>query len=202
METILRVGAEGATEEFAPVVRSTLQEAGITLADVEEIAVSAGPGSYMGVRAAVATANAFAFATGLTVTSVDSLHAVASAVDHGDRLTVALPAGRGRYFVASYERTATGLARENPPELLDQFTPTDEYVVATPPVHDAPTEEASSGAVVLSSLSVLCVLERRPSCHRQSSDAPHDDGTTMAFAKGSSLVVRRAVARLAGRQFV
>ncbi|MEC0180300.1 tRNA (adenosine(37)-N6)-threonylcarbamoyltransferase complex dimerization subunit type 1 TsaB [Paenibacillus peoriae] len=54
-----------------------LSEAGLTRDDVDGIAVGVGPGSYTGIRIAVTAAKTLAWAWGVPVTSISTLHALA-----------------------------------------------------------------------------------------------------------------------------
>ncbi|WP_311081936.1 tRNA (adenosine(37)-N6)-threonylcarbamoyltransferase complex dimerization subunit type 1 TsaB [Paenibacillus polymyxa] len=54
-----------------------LDEEGLTRDDVDGIAVGVGPGSYTGIRIAVTAAKTLAWAWGIPVTSISTLHALA-----------------------------------------------------------------------------------------------------------------------------
>ncbi|MNW29277.1 tRNA threonylcarbamoyladenosine biosynthesis protein TsaB [compost metagenome] len=54
-----------------------LNEEGLTRDDVDGIAVGVGPGSYTGIRIAVTAAKTLAWAWGIPVTSISTLHALA-----------------------------------------------------------------------------------------------------------------------------
>ena len=60
-------------EVLAPAVRRLLDGAGRRLADLDGIALSAGPGSYTGLRVGMSYAKGLAFGTGLPVIPVPSL---------------------------------------------------------------------------------------------------------------------------------
>jgi tRNA threonylcarbamoyl adenosine modification protein YeaZ len=155
----VKTGAR-AVEELSGLIREALRDAGVRIEDVDDIAVGVGPGSYMGARAAVASANALGFACGVPVTSVVSPDAAAVLVEDLATFTVVAPAGRGRAFVARYRRDADGrLLREHLPELIDEGGPRDvegvPTVVATEPGPAAhPPEDAGSSVVALSALGV------------------------------------------------
>jgi tRNA threonylcarbamoyl adenosine modification protein YeaZ len=108
-------------EDLAGLITRTLTDAGIVLADVGQLVVGVGPGSYMGVRAAVSTANALSFAAGLPITGVVSTDALAVlAAPERSSVTVGLHAGRGRVFVARYARAGDRLERDALPVLLGE----------------------------------------------------------------------------------
>lgn len=59
-------------------IEEVLQEAGITLANLSAVAVSAGPGSYTGLRIGVSTAKGLCYAQGLPLIAISPLQAMAS----------------------------------------------------------------------------------------------------------------------------
>ena len=63
-----------------PMVNSTLKGAGLTLADIEGIAVAVGPGSYTGLRIGVSSVKAMAYALGIGCAGVSTLEALAAGV--------------------------------------------------------------------------------------------------------------------------
>lgn len=67
------------------------------------VAVSAGPGSYTGLRIGLATAKGLVLATGAEFIAVPTLEALAEAVGHrGGPLVTVLPSRRGEVYVAAY----------------------------------------------------------------------------------------------------
>lgn len=57
----------------APFVKEMLDEAGIAISDCDAVCVSAGPGSYTGLRVGVSTAKGLCFASGIPLISVNTL---------------------------------------------------------------------------------------------------------------------------------
>src|SRR5687768_6416743 len=64
-------------QSLAPAIRSLLDVAGWRPADVQLVAVTAGPGSFTGLRVGVTTAKVFAYATSAAVLGVDTLEVIA-----------------------------------------------------------------------------------------------------------------------------
>lgn len=72
---------------------------------VDRIAVGLGPGSFVGIRIAIATANGLAASTGLPLAGVCTLDAVAAGLHESDRdreCLAVLDARRGEVFAALY----------------------------------------------------------------------------------------------------
>lgn len=65
------------TELLLPMAEEVLAEAGLTLAQLDALAYSRGPGAFTGVRIAAAAVQAFAFARDLPVVAVSSLQTLA-----------------------------------------------------------------------------------------------------------------------------
>ena len=92
---------------LAPLVAETLAHARIAPRDLDRIAVSAGPGSYTGLRIGTSTARGLALAVGASVVAVGTLDALAaearSLVRAAEALVVALPSRRGEAYAALYD---------------------------------------------------------------------------------------------------
>lgn len=96
-------------QALAPAIHEALKSAGLSPRDVEAVAVTAGPGSFTGLRIGVTTAKTLAYALGAAIVGVNSLDVLAAAVPPTDgRLWALLDAHRGELFAASYRRDAVG----------------------------------------------------------------------------------------------
>lgn len=69
-----------ASETFVGAVHGLLEKAGGRLRDVRRVAVSAGPGSFTGLRVGMAAAKGFCFGLGIPIVPVPTLHALALTV--------------------------------------------------------------------------------------------------------------------------
>ncbi len=92
-------------QTLAPGIATLLEHVGWRAGDVELVAVASGPGSFTGLRIGVATAKAFAYASGCPIVGVHTLSAIAARVPHDvPQFAVVLDAGRGELFVADFRR--------------------------------------------------------------------------------------------------
>jgi tRNA threonylcarbamoyladenosine biosynthesis protein TsaB len=91
---------------LTPLARDILAQADATTDDLTAIAVSAGPGSYTGLRIGVSTAKGLAWATGAALVAVPSLEALAvgarDALASGDLLVTAFRSRRGEVYAAAF----------------------------------------------------------------------------------------------------
>jgi tRNA threonylcarbamoyladenosine biosynthesis protein TsaB len=102
----------GASQHLLPWITELLQHEGITLRDLDAIAVGIGPGAFTGVRLAVAVVQGLALASHLPIAPVASLDAIAAtAIDHPliqamdaskNQFTVAIDARMGEVYWANY----------------------------------------------------------------------------------------------------
>jgi tRNA threonylcarbamoyladenosine biosynthesis protein TsaB len=69
------------TETLLPLIVRVLDEAGVTLPEIDGIGVSIGPGSFTGLRIALGTVKGFAYAMGQKVVGVPTLEALAHTVN-------------------------------------------------------------------------------------------------------------------------
>jgi len=88
-----------------PYVQEVLQEAGVTLADIDAIVVGHGPGSFTGVRIAAGIAQGLAFSQQIPLIGVSSLAAMAQQTLrlHGaNAAAVAIDARMGEVYFGTY----------------------------------------------------------------------------------------------------
>ncbi len=90
------------SEGLLGAVRAALAEADVRPAALAGIAVGLGPGSFTGLRVALALVKGLAFGYGTPVYGVSSLALLAQALGPG-RVAVALDARRGDVYLALYE---------------------------------------------------------------------------------------------------
>ena len=95
--------ARGSAATLAPAIRELLADVQWRAADVQVVAVAAGPGSFTGLRIGVMTAKTLAYALGADCIAVDTLDVIArQAPDDARPLWAVLDAGRDDLFAARY----------------------------------------------------------------------------------------------------
>jgi len=96
-------------QSLAPAIGKLLQQAGWRPSDVDLVAVTAGPGSFTGLRVGVTTAKALAYSMGADILGVDTLETVAAGVPPDvQNLSVAVDAQRGQVVAGSFRRGRDG----------------------------------------------------------------------------------------------
>ena len=107
---VARESEARATPVFS-LIETALREAGLRREDIQRLAVGLGPGSATGIRAAIAVAQGWCLARGVTVVGVNSLDVLATglhAARQRGRVDLACDAQRGEWHVAGYELEAAG----------------------------------------------------------------------------------------------
>ena len=114
------------TELFTAIARM-LDKAALKPQDIRHIYVSAGPGSFTGIRIAVTMAKTMNFAGGSQIVAVNSLDIVAANADDyikDQRTTInkiasIIDAKRGQFFVAAYRHVKGGWEKTTQDCLVD-----------------------------------------------------------------------------------
>jgi tRNA threonylcarbamoyladenosine biosynthesis protein TsaB len=120
-------GSRGASEVLLPAVHCALDLAGTDLGEVERVLVGIGPGTFTGIRIALATARSIALAVGLTLSKNTTLSALAApallGAEKPDVLAV-LDAKRRQVFVQRFagDGTRGQILCEAPEELPGRFS--------------------------------------------------------------------------------
>lgn len=99
-------------ENLVTLIRDALQYGGVTVAAVDAVAVSQGPGSYTGLRIGASTAKGLATAVDAQLVPVPSLEALAAAAAGGaapgDLIGALFQARRDEVYAAAFRVTDTG----------------------------------------------------------------------------------------------
>lgn len=110
-----------------PMVEAAFAATGLTVQDMDRIAVVTGPGSFTGVRIGVSTAKGLAHGAGKPCVAVDALEAMAAGVGEFSGIICPIQDARaGQVYGAAFS------AGENRPDRLMEDTPlkVEEYVAA------------------------------------------------------------------------
>jgi tRNA threonylcarbamoyladenosine biosynthesis protein TsaB len=107
--------ARGHAEALMPMVAEAMDESGVAFAELDLIAATLGPGSFTGVRIAIAAARGLALVTKAKLFGTDSLAVMAKLARAGDDfsaepLAVAVDARRGMLYFGLYDADARKLA--------------------------------------------------------------------------------------------
>jgi len=98
-----------------PIVEGILKNTGLTMADIDAVAVAAGPGSFTGIRIGVSAAKGLAFAVDKPTVGVSTLAAMARNVAFADGLVIcAMDARRNQIYNALFEAKNGTLTRLTP----------------------------------------------------------------------------------------
>ena len=136
--------ARGHAEALMPLVMEVMAEAGLAFDALARIAVGVGPGSFTGIRIALAAARGIGLAAGKPVVGIDSFSAMAAAVAPsalaGRSLLVIVDSKRaelfGQYFDADHHPLGEPLML--PPEAMLRHRPAGALLVAGDAAHQLP----------------------------------------------------------------
>ena len=143
-----RDGAERATlergpdawrgEEIVALLDRLCRGCGLAWTDLEALALAVGPGSFTGIRSAVAVARGLALAASLPVYAVGTLEALASVgakAANGAPVAALLPGKRGQFYLQCFAADGTALAppASRPAAALPAHLPREALVVTPDP---------------------------------------------------------------------
>src|ERR1051325_8537935 len=112
---------EGRETKALALIEASLRQAGLEREQIECIAVGLGPGSYAGVRIAIALAQGWQLARGvklLGVSSADCVAAQAQAAGWRGHMELIMDAQRHGFYCARYEIGTTGWRETAPFQAL------------------------------------------------------------------------------------
>ena len=99
------------------LIDRALHEAHLTPAEIDLIAVGLGPGSYAGIRSAIAISQGWQLARGtrlLGISSVETVAHEAQRVGHLGEITIVIDAQRKEFYAARYNVTESDIASLDP----------------------------------------------------------------------------------------
>jgi tRNA threonylcarbamoyladenosine biosynthesis protein TsaB len=115
---------------LAPGICQLLAEVGWRPRDVQLVAVTAGPGSFTGLRVGVTTAKTFAYAAGAEVLGVNTLEVLAEQAPSDAAIVKAvIDAQRQELFAAAFLLDGSGRRTQAPPAIV----PIEDWLTALTP---------------------------------------------------------------------
>ncbi|MEV3840234.1 tRNA (adenosine(37)-N6)-threonylcarbamoyltransferase complex dimerization subunit type 1 TsaB [Aeromonas dhakensis] len=94
------------TRKILPMVQAVLDEAGVTLDELDAIAFGRGPGSFTGVRIGIGVAQGLAFGAGVPLIGISTLAAMAQGahrLDGAEQVLTAIDARMNEVYFGRYE---------------------------------------------------------------------------------------------------
>jgi len=95
------------SRELLPMIDIALRETGVTPGEIDALAISAGPGSFTGIRIGFATVKALAWCWNVPVCPVGSLDVIASNAPANTLACPVIDARRGRIYASLFARGLT-----------------------------------------------------------------------------------------------
>lgn len=120
-KTVNRVTTDSMSHlcELVPMIKELVDELGISLNELDAIAVSVGPGSFTGIRIGLATAKTLAQTLGKKCISVNSLEIFKEKADSDNKVAVIYNARRGQVYGAIYGNDGSEILAPGP-YMLDE----------------------------------------------------------------------------------
>jgi tRNA threonylcarbamoyl adenosine modification protein YeaZ len=118
-----RVETGGRSIQALGMVEETLREAQVEREQIECLAIGLGPGSYTGIRAAIALGQGWQLAREVKLVGISSAECIAAEAHHGGlrgRCAVAIDAQRTEFYLASYELDGNGWTEVEPLRLANR----------------------------------------------------------------------------------
>lgn len=112
VEAFLDIEARTHSEKLMPLLAEVLKVGGLKLKDMDGLAVTIGPGSFTGLRLALATIKTLAQITGLPLAGITTLDALSlNAKGRSELICPLLPARKGEYYFALYREEKLSFIR-------------------------------------------------------------------------------------------
>ncbi len=107
-------------EELLVNIDKILKENKISAEEIGLIAVSAGPGSFTGIRIGIATALGLKSGLGIEMSSETALKAMVFVQKKGQKFTAALPVGRSAVCIQAFQRREREVVELNTPQTITE----------------------------------------------------------------------------------
>ncbi|MDH4100497.1 MAG: tRNA (adenosine(37)-N6)-threonylcarbamoyltransferase complex dimerization subunit type 1 TsaB [Nitrospirota bacterium] len=147
----------GLSESLMPAIDRILRDAGLTVGTLDGIAVTAGPGSFTGIKVGLAAAKGLALAASVRAVGISTLEALAwSAGPREHPLYAVINAGRGEVFAGCYSHSNNRLEPLMPdglfaPEAMDSIVKGPAFLIgdAASQIHDLLNSHRQNAAISL-----------------------------------------------------
>ena len=119
---VIETSAGHAMQPFG-MIEGALEQAGVGRDEIKCIVVGLGPGSYTGIRAAIALAQGWQLAQDvklLGISSVEACAAQAQADGLRGTINVIVDAQRGEFYLATWEISEAGLSESEPLRIVSR----------------------------------------------------------------------------------
>lgn len=103
VDDFVGTGGVSRAEDLLQDISTLLKRNDLRQTEISSIAVSAGPGSFTGIRIGLATALGFAAGLDIVPDQISMFEAMAISAEITSRITTAVPGGRGMAHVATIE---------------------------------------------------------------------------------------------------
>ena len=101
------------------LIEKVLTESKISRAEIEVIAIGLGPGSYTGIRAAIAIGQGWQLARGVKLIGVSSAEAIAAQAQNVQgHLNVVIDAQRGEFYLGTWDISTAGRRELSPLKII------------------------------------------------------------------------------------
>ena len=100
------------TKILLPMITAMLNEANVTVAELDAVVLGNGPGSFIGMRIGASVAQGLAYGAGINIVPISSLAAVAAeviAMRAADKVLIAQDARMHEIYLGRYQAGADGL---------------------------------------------------------------------------------------------
>jgi tRNA threonylcarbamoyladenosine biosynthesis protein TsaB len=137
------------------LIEQVLAAAKIEREDIEALAVGLGPGSYTGIRAAIAVAQGWQLATGaktIGVRSVEALAAQAQADQIFGLVNVVADAQRGEFYLSTWEISAASRREIEPLKIVSAAVLAEKQALGEPCVGPVARRSVFPSAVAVAQL--------------------------------------------------
>ncbi|MEG1719107.1 MAG: tRNA (adenosine(37)-N6)-threonylcarbamoyltransferase complex dimerization subunit type 1 TsaB [Clostridia bacterium] len=94
-----------------PMIENMLISSDISLSDIDLIAISAGPGSFTGIRIGICTVKGLALQRNIECQGVSTLEAIANSITSSDIICCVMDARCGSVYNAIFKKTDNKIAR-------------------------------------------------------------------------------------------